>query len=97
MWLHPVEELLPRVSYRPGWQFTVADNRLRIRAAVIDAYDHSRETTLGRDIALPPACANLDWQRWLFDMLLQIERHEAAEFFTVEGVKVFDPHKGGTR
>jgi hypothetical protein len=45
------------------------------------------------EISLPPPCAMLDWQRWLFDVILKVEYHEAAEFFEVGGRKVYDPHE----
>lgn len=30
--------------------------------------------------------------RWVFDRLLEVERHEAAEFFQVDGMRPFWPN-----
>lgn len=32
------------------------------------------------------------WKLWLFSLLLFLECHEAAEFFTIDGVRTYDPH-----
>jgi hypothetical protein len=32
------------------------------------------------------------WRLWLFCLLLYLEGHEAAEFFTLDGEKPYDPH-----
>jgi hypothetical protein len=34
------------------------------------------------------------WQRWLFEQLLLVERHEACEFFVVDGERPYAPHHG---
>lgn len=39
----------------------------------------------------PPARCD-DLIRWAFDQLLLVERHEAGEFFTVDGARPFFPH-----
>jgi hypothetical protein len=90
---HPVKELLGLVTYRPGWTFNVWNGILEIRATVIDATDHSRECPLAANVVLPPPCANIDWQDWLFHEILKVERHEAQEFFQAGGVAPYDPHK----
>jgi hypothetical protein len=38
--------------------------------------------------------ASGDWERWLLDRILDVERHEAMEFFSVGGRKVFYPGHG---
>ncbi len=32
------------------------------------------------------------WQRWLLDRLLEVKRHEACEFFQINGERVYAPH-----
>jgi hypothetical protein len=34
------------------------------------------------------------WLRWVFDKLESIERHETAESFLVDGVRIYAPHHG---
>ncbi len=42
---------------------------------------------------VPPAAYNeRSWKRWLFEQILLVERHEAAEFFQVDGDRPFAPY-----
>lgn len=34
------------------------------------------------------------WMRWLLEMFFLVERHEACEFFTLDGEKPYAPHHG---
>lgn len=44
---------------------------------------------------VPPAAYNRQsWQRWLLDQFLLVERHEACEFFTIDGERPYAPHHG---
>ncbi len=44
---------------------------------------------------VPPAAFDRrSWQRWLLDQILLIERHEACEFFRVDGDRAYAPHHG---
>lgn len=94
---HPIEDILRRVTYRPGWTFRVLEGRtLLIDARVIDTDDHSRNILVTFTVGLPDPrlmAATIDWQRWLFEQLREVEDHERAEFFKVNGQKVYDPHK----
>ena len=40
----------------------------------------------------PPGCPS--WERWLLDRILDVERHEAMEYFTVTGHRLFYPEHG---
>ena len=37
------------------------------------------------------------WDRWVLDRILDVERHEAMEFFRVNGERPFFPRHGGGR
>ena len=37
------------------------------------------------------------WQRWLFDQILLVERHEAMEWFKIAGHRPYAPHHGPGR
>lgn len=92
-----LQELLNNFSYRPDWEFFIEESRLRIRARVQDADSHGKLIPLQSAIQLPPYNAlarGWDWIRWLRNELIKIETHELDEFFQINGVKVFDPHKG---
>lgn len=44
---------------------------------------------------VPPASYNrASWQRWLFEQCLLIERHEASEFFEIDGERPYAPNHG---
>lgn len=92
-----LKELLSRFTYRPGWDFNILRERdtyiLHISADVVDSDNPHKIAPLqfahGIPQFVPPA---FDWQRWLLDMIMEVERHECREFFKIDGVKVYDPH-----
>jgi hypothetical protein len=44
---------------------------------------------------VPPAAYDIrSWKRWLFDQILLVERHEAAEFFQVGDDRPYAPSHG---
>lgn len=44
---------------------------------------------------VPPATYDeRSWQRWMFDRLLEVERHEAMEHFSVRGDRPYGPSHG---
>lgn len=60
-----------------------------------DSYNHGDTISVAHYFAVPPATYNIDsWRRWLFEQILLVERHEAMEFFEIDGVKPFAPNHG---
>jgi hypothetical protein len=47
---------------------------------------------------VPPAAFDRrSWQRWLLDQVLLVERHEACEFFQIDGKRPYAPlHQPGS-
>lgn len=89
----PLRAILAKFTYKPGWRFYVEKGMLRVDAMVVDAYDHNKMTPLGYLHGIPSHVReDFPWERWLLDQIIEIERHEAMEFFEIDGVKVFDPH-----
>jgi hypothetical protein len=44
---------------------------------------------------VPAATYNLhNWGRWVFERILDVERHEAMEFFKVNGIRPYAPNHG---
>jgi hypothetical protein len=88
-----------KLVYRPGWTFTVEergfeDPWLRILATgVMDAYDPACTLDLGIDSPIPPMADVDALHRWLIWRLERVESHEAREWFRVDGVVLFDPHR----
>lgn len=85
--------LLRMFTYRPDWKFTIHEDRLLIRAIVIDTDNHQRLISLSFETFIPDMVKDdFDWPRWLLHAIMEVEDHEAREFFKIDGVKVFDPH-----
>ena len=91
----PLRNILSNFTYRPGWKFSVKDGRLIIDAQVIDANNQTKTCPLTSVTQLPHFALmnkNFDWVRWLFEILLELERHEVKEFFRINGQPVYEPH-----
>jgi hypothetical protein len=57
---------------------------LSIAGDTTNSYPPHQQITVQHLFAVPPATYNsASWQRWLFEQVLLVERHEAAEFFTL--------------
>lgn len=86
--------LVESVAYKPGWSFTLEDKdrgqgshglTLCILITVPDGYHPERDRSVVHYMLVPPAAYDdRSWQRWLFDQVLLVERHEAMEFFRFE-------------
>ncbi len=98
-WPEVLVTLVEKLRYKKGWSFRLADLdrgqgstglTLVIRLDTVDSYAPETEFSV-----VPPAAYNLaSWRRWLFGQILLVERHEAAEFFVIEGARPYAPHHG---
>jgi hypothetical protein len=105
--------LVERLSYRPGWTFRLehldrgqGSNGLTLTITTkgYDSYNLGRGENyrVHHYMPVPPAAFNhQSWQRWLFEQLLLVERHEAMEFFNIHDapgsehyVKPYAPNHG---
>jgi hypothetical protein len=85
--------LIPRLSYKEGWEFRLDDNdRLMIRLEAPNSLDP------GRRVGIVHTCPMTPWPlderalaRWVFEHVAKVERHEACEFFKVDGRAPFFP------
>lgn len=87
--------LVDRLEYRPGWEFRLAHIdrgqgseglTLIITTCGYDSYHPERGENyrVNHYMIVPAAAYNPgSWQRWLFNQILEVERHEAMEFFTI--------------
>lgn len=101
-----LHELVGQVAYRPGWQFKLGHLdrgqgseglTLDIITLGYDSYHPDRGQTYGVHHFMPVPPAAFDrrsWQRWLFEQVLLVERHEAMEFFVIDGERPYAPHHG---
>jgi hypothetical protein len=106
-----LHDLVGRLEYRRGWSFALADIdrgqgsaglTLMITIHTADSYDQDKRRSVVHYMPVPPAAFDVrSWQRWLFEQVLLVERHEAMEFFTIhvtpesaEFTKPFAPSHG---
>jgi hypothetical protein len=98
-------DLVAVLKYRPGWQFRLVDNldrgqgskglTLVITTATVDSYPPHDPIRVNHYMLVPPAAYDArSWRRWLLDQVLLVERHEACEFFTLDGDKPYAPSHG---
>lgn len=92
-----MENLIWRVTYKPGWKFKVYMGRhegphIQITTVVPDAYDLDKTVTLDVHSQLPPMRSDDQFYEWLLWRIKIIECHEAREFFRVDNVVYDDPH-----
>ena len=105
----PVElrELVEVMAYRPGWTFRLIDDLDRGQGSVgltldivtlgYNSYHPEQGENYGvhHYMPVPPASYNrASWQRWLFDQCVLVDRHEAMEFFQIDGSRPYAPNHG---
>lgn len=99
-------DLVDGLAYRPGWTFVLEDVdrgqgseglTLDIVTRGYDSYHPERGEVyrVHHFMPVPPAAYDrASWQRWLFEQILLVERHEACEFFSIDGVRPYAPNHG---
>lgn len=103
-------DLVENLALEPGWKVWLSDETrdtgspeqghgltLSIRTVSFDTYhpDRGRYYRVLHTFAVPPATYNRQsWQRWLFDRYVDVLRHEAMEFFAVDGQRPYAPNHG---
>lgn len=96
-WPTDLQRLVDHLHYRPGWTFDLRKSFDRGQGSVGLTLDvvskgyNSRHPEQGQNyyvhhfVPVPPAAYDYrSWRRWLLDRLLEIERHEAMEFFQLK-------------
>jgi hypothetical protein len=88
-----LDALVRRLEYRDGWDFSLVDLdrgqgskglTLIIRVTTVNSYPPHEPLRVAHYMPVPPAAYDeRSWQRWLFDQILLVERHEACEFFRI--------------
>jgi hypothetical protein len=98
--------LVDALEYRPGWRFGLEDTdrgqgskglTLSIVTVGYDTYHPDRGETYRviHYFPVPPAAYDeRSWRRWLLNRLIEVETHEACEFFQVAGERPYAPHHG---
>jgi hypothetical protein len=101
---HELADLVERLEYKSSWRFSLQHRdrgqgsiglTLTIQITGPDSYDPLQVIRVNHFFTVPPAAYQRHaWRRWLLEQILLVERHEACEFFTVDGEKPFAPHHG---
>lgn len=96
--------MVRHVQYKDGWRFKLhhldrgqgsAGLTLEIVVCTPDSYHPEQNTVVHHYMIIPAASYNArSWKRWLFDQILLVEQHEAAEFFRIGGVRPYAPLHG---
>jgi hypothetical protein len=85
-----------RLGYKPGWTFKMGGpggQHLCVFARTLDSSDPTQERVTQHMRKVPTVdLTPREMIRWVFDFILDIERHEAGEWFSVEGHRPFMPH-----
>lgn len=99
-----LESLVKRLKYKEGWKFWVEDVdrgqgseglTLCILITVPDSYHPEKTFQVMHYMIVPSAAYNeRSWCRWLLDQVLLVERHEACEFFQIDGHRPYAPNHG---
>lgn len=99
-------DLVNKLQYRPGWTFTLSTIdrgqgsvglTLDIITKGYNSYHHEQGENyrVHHYMPIPPAAYNKrSWQHWLLQQCMLVDRHEACEFFTIDGVKPYAPNHG---
>lgn len=101
---HELAQVIHDLRYRPGWSFELhsldrgqgsTGLTLSIYVRTVNGYDHDQKIAVHHPMPVPPAAYDeRSWQRWVFEQIMLVERHEAAEFFAVAGVHPYAPSHG---
>lgn len=82
--------ILQRVEYKQGWSFFVSgDPDFYLQARFLDGNGHAQK---GRKWRLSTFMTKGEIVQTALMAVLAAEEHEAREYFTYEGARIFGPH-----
>jgi hypothetical protein len=92
-------ELVGALGYKPGWTLKLAGPNQRFLCVFAHCPDSVRPgqwRTTQHQFEIPDeACADrVAFARWALEALMRAERHEACEFFQIDGQRPFFPAHG---
>lgn len=101
---HELGDLVRGLRYKQGWSFSLEDLdrgqgsvglTLVVRVTTTNSYPPHQTIRIAHYFPVPPAAYTVtSWRRWLLDQVLLVERHEACEFFELDGEKPYAPNHG---
>lgn len=97
-----LEALVAKLKYKPRWHFELRDtdrgqDSVGLTLAILikepDTYNPEDLISVVHYMPVPPAAFNeTSWRRWLLEQILLVERHEACEFFQIDGERPYAPN-----
>ncbi len=94
-------DVVSRVTYKPGWSFRLEEISrgqgcegltLLISGEVRDSFGGGMIEIVHLMPVPPAAYVESAWRRWILEQILLVEKHEAMEFFRVDGDQPFFPN-----
>lgn len=91
--------VLDQVRYK-NWEFDIMAHGgglkvVRIRVPTDHSLDPDQPVLIDHQLPIPPvSMAAEEWERWILDQILLVERHEACEWFQVGDRRPFYPEHG---
>lgn len=93
---------LTKITYKPGWTIRLLEDVLTGLPTLVaidfdteDTYNPGRTIKIGfRDKLRMPIVSLEQFERQILDMIDRVERHETREWFRIDGVMKYDPHRG---
>lgn len=99
-----LDELVEQLEYRDGWRFMLGHVdrgqgseglTFAVYGTYPDTYHPERKINVVHYFIVPAAAYDRrSWTVWLFERMLDVERHECMEFFKIDGERPFAPHHG---
>lgn len=103
-WPETLSVLVDSLSYKQNWHITLENLdrgqgsvglTLCILITTPNSYAPHELRRVMHYMPVPPAAYDMrSWRRWLLEQIMIVERHEACEFFEIDGVKPYAPSHG---
>ncbi len=89
-----LNNIIDKLSYKPGWEFWLDAGWLNIRAEVLHSETLLPVTfDIKRIIPRVAQTSEADFLSWWEDILMEAEYHELREFARYQGKLIDDPHE----
>jgi len=95
------ESIVGEVAYKPTWTFSPfrnSDTKMKaaygcdVRFLTEDSSGNGEKVSVGRFVFFYPQMKREHIHNWIWDAILEIEQHEAGEWFAVSGELIHWPH-----
>lgn len=84
--------LASRLKYKDGWIFKAEGGRIFVGYEAEDVNDRTRKVTLGTCVLVEDIFTDDHFLGQIFRVIQMLEKHEASEWFKVDGKAIFNEH-----